>query len=680
MGRMIPLAVSRFGSAGGAALRWLVRGALCLLCLMVPAVAAEKAPPSSITVVIDDTYPPYIFRTADGALNGILKDTWDLWSAKTGIRVDLRAMDWGKARQIMEAGQADVIDTLFKTPEREAIYDFSPPYATIDVPIFFHKSISGISDANTLQGFAIGVKSGDACIEWLEERAIRTLKRYPSYESIIDAAANAEIRVFCIDQPPASYFLYKKSLDGEFRQTAPLYSGQPHWAVAKGNTALFNIIAEGFAKISEAERHKIEARWMGTSILGGDRKYLDMITAALEVVGGAIVVLGIWTWMLRRQVTARTGELVTALEALKTSEARIRTIFDSVNDAIFIHDLSTGAILAVNRRMLEMYGYASEAEVISQPVSAFSEGTPPYDDDTAQKWMQKAAAGEPQVFEWWAKTKSGQLFWVEVGMRRALVDGATERLLVVARDISERKQADLALAERSQALERSNADLEQFAYVASHDLREPLRMVSSFVSLLERRYNGQLDGPGQEYIAYAKEGALRMDALVRDLLEFSRVGRVADPPVLLPLGEIVAQAIRSTRSAIDEAKAEIEVSCDLPALVCSGDELVRLFQNLISNAVKFRPSDRATLIRVGWEQRGPEQVFFVSDNGIGIDPAYFERIFKIFHRLHTRDKYDGTGIGLSICKKIVERHKGRIWVESEPGQGTTFFFTLKDLA
>ena len=240
-----------------------------------------------------------------------------------------------------------------------------------------------------------------------------------------------------------------------------------------------------------------------------------------------------------------------------------------------------------------------------------------------------------------------------------------------------------ALTDRSAELERfnaelrrTNADLEQFAYVASHDLREPLRMVSSYMALLERRYGDILDEEAHEFLAFAKEGAIRMDSLVQDLLDFSRIGRIADPPQVNRLGDLLARALQTLEIAIKEADAQVKVPSTLPSVCCRGGEIVRVFQNLIGNAVKFRVLERRPVIEISCQRQGETWQLSVSDNGIGIDPSYNDRVFMIFQRLHTRDKYEGTGIGLAVCKKIIEQHGGRIWVEGKPGQGSTFFFTL----
>jgi PAS domain S-box-containing protein len=239
-----------------------------------------------------------------------------------------------------------------------------------------------------------------------------------------------------------------------------------------------------------------------------------------------------------------------------------------------------------------------------------------------------------------------------------------------------RRRAEIELGEQARELARSNADLEQFAYVASHDLQEPLRIVTSYTQLLARRYKGRLDADADEFIAFAVDGVSRMQRLITDLLAYSRVGTRGRPFDRVPLERVLAAALGNLRQAIADANATVTHDT-LPAV--SGDEgqLTQLFQNLIGNAVKFHGPDPAT-VHIGARRVGEGWQFEVRDNGVGIEPQYFDRIFIIFQRLHGADKYPGTGIGLALCKKIVDRHGGRMWLESQPGTGTTFFVVLPD--
>gem|GEM_PF-4685387 len=242
-------------------------------------------------------------------------------------------------------------------------------------------------------------------------------------------------------------------------------------------------------------------------------------------------------------------------------------------------------------------------------------------------------------------------------------------------EIVERKRAEMVLAQRSQELARSNAELEQLAYVASHDLQEPLRMVVSYMQLLEQRYKDRLDGDAHEFIGFAVNGAKRMQLLIDDLLAYSRVDTRAKPWCPTDCAVVVAMAMNSLRMAIDESNAHITCGY-LPTVMGDPMQLTQLFQNLIANAIKFR-RDQAPEIYINAERENDFFRFSVQDNGIGIAPEYFDRVFEMFQRLHSRSKYAGTGIGLALCKKIVERHGGFIWVESSPAAGSTFKFTLR---
>ena len=242
------------------------------------------------------------------------------------------------------------------------------------------------------------------------------------------------------------------------------------------------------------------------------------------------------------------------------------------------------------------------------------------------------------------------------------------------KEVAKRKQAEEKLIILLDDLARSNAELERFAYVASHDLQEPLRMVTSYLQLLERRYKDKLGGDALEFISYAVDGSNRMKTLISDLLAYSRVGTRGKEFALTDCEEVIKRVLTNLQVSIEENKAKVSHD-PLPQVMADEAQLESLFQNLMGNALKFR-SKKTPKIHVGVEWKGKDWVFSVSDNGIGIDPKYFERIFFIFQRLHNRQEYPGTGIGLAISKRIVERHGGRIWIESQPGKGSTFFFTL----
>ena len=356
-----------------------------------------------------------------------------------------------------------------------------------------------------------------------------------------------------------------------------------------------------------------------------------------------------------------------AEEKLQLAEARHQMLMNSVRDyAIYMLD-ATGHIMTWNQSAQRQKGYGPD-EILGQDIAVFyspedrAAGKPKAD-------LEQAERDGEAVIEDWRYRKDGSRFWGRVVLT-ALHDssGRPQGFAKLTRDLTEAKKAE-------EDLQRSNAELEQFAYVASHDLQEPLRMVASYTQLLAQRYKGKLDADADEFIAFAVDGARRMQHLIEDLLAYSRVGTRAKDPCLCQMSDIVRGVLRQLRMAIEESGAKIEVS-ELPEVWCDDTQMASLFQNLIGNAIKFRRPDGAPVIQVSAERGGGEWIFGVRDNGIGIEARHFERVFQVFQRLQGRENYPGNGIGLAICKKIVERQGGKIWLQSQQGQGTTFLFSL----
>jgi len=275
----------------------------------------------------------------------------------------------------------------------------------------------------------------------------------------------------------------------------------------------------------------------------------------------------------------------------------------------------------------------------------------------------------------WNLTKNGELVYLLTsGVPLLDNTGSLIGYRGVDKDITERKRAEEERERLLHDLERSNAELEQFGYIISHDLQEPLRMVASYTQLLEKRYKGSLDADAEEFIAYAVDGSKRMQNMIQSLLSYSRVGTRGKPFEPTECESVFKQALDNLKVTIDESGAGVTHD-PLPRVIADETQLIQLFQNLLANAIKFCGEEQPR-IHVSAKQDSNECLFSVGDNGIGINPEYFDRIFVIFQRLHGREEYPGTGIGLSVCKRIVERHGGRIWVESQPGEGSTFHFTI----
>lgn len=364
--------------------------------------------------------------------------------------------------------------------------------------------------------------------------------------------------------------------------------------------------------------------------------------------------------------------------SLRRSYNLTKTIIDSMNDAISLIDIRNFTIVGVNNVFLKQYGYSEESEIVGKHCYEITHHRPdvcsPPDDICPL--IETVRTQEHFAVDHIHYDRQGNRIYVEVSTSPIRDEsGNVVQVVHVQRNITERKLAEQDRERLLSDLARSNKDLEQFAYVASHDLQEPLRMVASYVQLLEKKYKGKLDEKASTYMHFAVDGAQRMQKLVEGLLTYSRVTtrRAEFSPV--DVNKIFSLAVANLSATIQESRAEITKD-DLPMVSADETQLVQLFQNLIGNGVKYRKSSTRPRVHVSAKRDEKEHLFSVHDNGIGIEQEYYDRIFQIFQRLHTREEYSGTGIGLAICKRIVERHRGRIWVESTPEKGSTFFFTI----
>jgi PAS domain S-box-containing protein len=391
---------------------------------------------------------------------------------------------------------------------------------------------------------------------------------------------------------------------------------------------------------------------------------------------------------LEVKVQERTAEISEANEALRkemadrtrTQEeltltlARLTGLLDALPDLVHFKDIE-GRFILVNKTYQQFLGVGQEdilGKSVDQLVPADLAAQARSADEEVYQRRESLHSEEMTV------GKKGEPVFFDT-IKFPVFDDRGQALGLggVSRDITDRKNSDEAISERTAALERANRELEHFAYVASHDLREPLRKISNFTELLANRYKGKLDEKADKYIWYVVDGAQRMERLIDDLLTYSRAGRTELQLETTSVDHELNKTLADLEMLVRETGAEV-ISAPLPVVKADSTQLRRVLQNLIANAVKFRGQE-APRIHVSAEKRNSEWVFSIRDNGIGFDPEQSDRIFALFQRLHTRTEYPGTGIGLAVCKKIVERHGGRIWAESEPGKGSVFCFTLPDV-
>jgi PAS domain S-box-containing protein len=435
-----------------------------------------------------------------------------------------------------------------------------------------------------------------------------------------------------------------------------------------------NIIPEGFAErlIADDTRTATEAlaQQIGTGLeLIGLRKDgsefpIEIMLSPLESSEGILVTAAI------RDITERKR----VEDTLRQNEERFRLIVSNVKDYANIMLDTEGLIVSWNQGAERIKGYRAE-EIIGQHFSRFYGAEDVRNGLPALELKQATETGRFEG-EGWRVRKDGSRFLANIVITTLRDEkGRLRGFGKITRDITERRQAEEALTRTMAELKRSNEELGQFAYVASHDLQEPLRMVASYTQLLAQRYKGRLDSDADEFIGYAVDGCNRMQRLIQDLLSYSRAGTNIGTLRKISVERTLEEAITNLQVTIRESGAVVTHD-SLPAFVTDDAQLVQLFQNLIGNAIKYRGAEAPCVHVSATNNAGHEWIFSVRDNGLGIEPQYFERIFILFQRLHGQKEFEGTGIGLAMCKKIVDRLGGRIWVESQPNLGSTFFFAL----
>lgn len=480
------------------------------------------------------------------------------------------------------------------------------------------------------------------------------------YRGLLEAAPDAMVVV----NQPGVIVLLNAQAEKQFGYRRDELVGQP----------VTNIIPEGFAErlIADGLRSAADAiaQQIGTGIeLNGRRKNgtefpLEIMLSPLKSAEGILVTAAIRDITVRRAAELHLAQM----------ESRYRGLLEAAPDAMVVVD-QHGEIVLLNVQAERQFGYHRD-ELVGQPVTNIIPAG--FAERLISDALRSAADALAQQIgtgiELTGLRKNGTEFPIELML--SPLESADGTLVTAAiRDITRRKAAEAHLLRKLDELYRSNEELQQFAYIASHDLQEPLRMVASYTQLLAKRYKGRLDSDADEFIAFAVDGASRMQRLIQDLLTYSRVGTKGTELVETSSDEALRYALVNLRGAIEEGGALVTHD-PLPSVLADEMQLIQLFQNLVGNAIKYQ-GEGVPQIHVSARRNGEDRwIFSVQDNGLGIDSQYFERIFGMFQRLHKREDFAGTGIGLAVCKKIVERHGGKISVESEPGHGSTFRFSL----
>jgi len=371
--------------------------------------------------------------------------------------------------------------------------------------------------------------------------------------------------------------------------------------------------------------------------------------------------------------------------AILSAEANYREIFEKASDAIYVHEIDTGKVIEANNRAVEITGYSKEEIIHSNP-EIFITGSPDYTMQHAINYLQKAAAGKPQLFDWLNKNKDGSHNWLEVNLKKANIAGE-ERILAFFREINDRKKAQLEVQKlneeleqkvitRTEQLRKTNDELEAFSYSVSHDLRAPLRAIIGFSAILQEDYIEKLDDEAKRITAVIINNTKKMGQLIDDLLTFSRMSRQEVLKTNINTGEMVKEIAEEIDKKDNNSKKIKWLIHELPPVMGDINILRQVWINLISNAAKYSAKMPVQNIEIGSFMQDNENVFFVKDNGVGFDEKYKSKLFNVFQRLHSADEFDGTGIGLAIVEKVISKHGGKVWAEGEINKGASFYFSL----
>lgn len=435
----------------------------CWLALVLLLLCSQAgAAPQPLRVVSDNNYPPYLFVDSHGKPEGYLVDLWRLWESKTGVPVRLEPMQWSAAQRSMREGRADVIDMLFRTPAREALYDFSRPYARLDAGIYVDAAISGIHDVHALSGLVVGVQVGDACVEHLTALGVASLHSYPNYAAMLAAARSREIRVFCMDDMPANYYLYLHRSQQRFAKAFTLYSGQFHWAVRKGDRATFALVEQGMRRITEAERETLRRKWFTQPIQF--RPYLRMLLIAVACGVAAMAAALLWIRSLRRVVRAGTSDamqkkaqLEEAARALVADQAQLRSVLEGSPDAMALKDAGR-VYVHCNRAFEQLVGLARD-RILGHTDDALFED---------KEFVALIARRDEEVLRDGRSFRSDDVMLTWKGEQRGLEvikvpirgpDGRVTGILTVSRDITARRRAERELRIASVAFESQDGML-----------------------------------------------------------------------------------------------------------------------------------------------------------------------------------------------------------------------------
>ncbi len=695
-------------------MRSIVGFSACIVLFILSAAHASAEPARKILLVGGQANsPPYEFLEK-GKPTGFNIDLVRAVADTMGYDVEIQLNPWAQTRRALELGKIDIIAGMYESADRHRIFDFSVPHTLISSALVVRQN-SSIHSFNDIRGKEIIVVERGFQHELLMKKGLdSSIIPVPDYaEGLKLLSSGKHDAVLLSSRLQGEYFIQKFRLSGLkfINKDGPLL--RYCFAVKEGNQELASRLDEALNILKVNGKYReLYDKWFGVYEKKGRWELVKYFVLALLLIASLFIASLVWSRALKKQVELRTAELrvsegelrrahaeleqrverrtaalKTANERLSSAEAEKSVILNSAADLIAYHDPEL-KIMWANKRAAALANLPPE-ELKGKhcwEIWRHLEGPCPNCPVLAAR-----DTGLPQKMEMPSPDGRGEWY-----VRAYPIKDDQGRIIGIAEfalDITERKKIENLLAQKTRELERSNRDLEQFAFTASHDLKAPLVSMAGFADQIKEQYHDTLDDKALKALSRISKGAHRMEALIRDLLIYARVS--GSGQVLKPVSSnaTLDTALSDLQSVIEESNAVITVDA-LPIVQGDETQFAQLFQNLIGNAVKYRNAQQPPRIHVSarrsdgpeeWSLGSPNQftdkpcwIFSVSDNGIGMDSEQSGEIFGMFKRLHSHDKYSGTGIGLAICKKIVEHRGGEIWVTSEPGKGSTFYFTIPD--
>lgn len=601
------------------------------------AYSQQKKLLDKIVVAIDHNYPPYIFRGEDGILKGYLVDLWKEWENVTKTNVILYAVEWSEALNAIKNGKADVIDTIFYTEERAKIFTYSKPFAQINVPIFYNNTISGIVDYDSLKGFLIAAKEGDAAVDYLIKNQITNIILFKDYKDIIIAAKEDKIKVFTVDEPCAIYYLNKYNIADQYKKGFILYKGEFHRAVRKGNEPILEYIENGFSLIPKSIYHNLNNKWFGQSLRKNiPTKTIIFISLLIVII---IVFFSLNSILLSRLVKKRTFELQIANEELEKEKTFLESLFNIFPDIIITYDKSFNEINSFIPSYFEDFKDVLKVEFLKR-----------FKDDVKD---DSIFVDNKYFNTQYDININNEYIYFDI----RIIFFKNTFYLFLAQDISEKK-----------AIEKRVIDKQKFEVIGTlasglaHDINNILHSTLSISSLIKMMLqDNEISKESlNEYAEILEKSALRGSSIISSLHNFSKDN--INQKTIFNLKNIIENSIQIFEIKYKK-KITVNFNTDLNQAYFEGDEneIIQAILNLLINsyeAIEKKPDNENGQINVTLKKMDNYYHIIIEDNGIGINPEIKDKIFDPFFT--TKGQGKGVGVGLTIVKKIVNNHHGEI--------------------